>query len=130
AAKRAAAFTLGRAAATYGRSLAGEQEVVAHLADMAIEIYAIESAILRSEKMAARDAFQASTAADITSVYAADAAERLEHASKNALAAMDAPEAAARIDDIHRLLRHGPVNAVAARRRIADAVIAAGRYPL
>lgn len=130
AAKRAAAFTLGRAAGRYGRSLAEEQEVVAHLADMAIEIYAVESAILRSEKMAARDAFQASTAQDITSVYAADAAERVEHASKNALAAIDAPDAAARADDIHRLLRHGPVNTVAARRRIADAVIAARRYPL
>jgi alkylation response protein AidB-like acyl-CoA dehydrogenase len=130
AAKRATAFTLARAVARYGASLAGEQEVVAHLADMAIEIYAIESAVLRAEKMAARDAFQAPTALDITQVYAADAAERVEHAAKHALAAMEAPDAAARAGDVHRLLRHGPVNTVAARRRIADAVIAANRYPL
>ena len=131
AAKRATAFTLARATAALGKALAEEQEVVAHLADMAIEIYAIESAILRTEKMAARDAFQAPLAGDITTAYAADAAGRVEHAARNALAALEAPDAAARCEDIHRLLRHGPpVNAVAARRRIADAVIAANRYPL
>jgi butyryl-CoA dehydrogenase len=150
AAKRVAAFTIGRAVAACGKALAGEQEGVAHIADMAMEIYAVESAILRAEKMAARDAFQAPTAADITAVYAADAGDRIEHAAKNALGAIQtgnaatgsaatgtaaagnaaAPDAAARMDDVHRLLRHGPVNAVAARRRIADAVIAANRYPL
>jgi alkylation response protein AidB-like acyl-CoA dehydrogenase len=130
AAKRAAAFTIGRAAQRYGKALAGEQEVVGHLADMAIDIYAIESAILRAEKMAARDAFQAPTAADITLCYAADAAERIEHAARNVMGAMEASDSAARVDDIHRLLRYGPANTVAARRRVADAVIAANRYPL
>ena len=130
AAKRAAAFTIGRATTRYGTSLPSEQEVVGHVADMAIEIYAIESAILRAEKMSARGVFQTPMAEDITRVYATDAAERVEHAAKNALAAMEAPDAAARAEEIHGLLRHGPVNTVAARRRIADAVIAANRYPL
>jgi alkylation response protein AidB-like acyl-CoA dehydrogenase len=130
ASKRITAFTLGRAVARHGKALANEQEIVAHLADMAIEIYAVESAILRAEKMAGRDAFQAPIAADIAVVYAADAAERVEHAAKGALAAIEAPDAASRADDVHRLLRHGPMNAIAARRRIADAVMAANRYPL
>jgi hypothetical protein len=130
AAKRTTAFALGRAAARYGSSLPREQEVVAHLADMATEIYAIESAILRAEKMARRDGFQAPIAEDIARVYAADASGRVEYAARNALAAMDAPDAETRAEDIHQMLRHGPVNAVAARRRIADAVIAANRYPL
>jgi alkylation response protein AidB-like acyl-CoA dehydrogenase len=130
AAKRAAAFTLSRAMSAYGSALASEQEVVAHLADMAAEIYAIESAILRTEKMAAREAYRAPLAADLTSVYTADAAERLEHSARNALAAIGGADVAARVEDIHRLLRHGPFNTIAARRRIADAVIAANRYPL
>jgi alkylation response protein AidB-like acyl-CoA dehydrogenase len=130
AAKGATAFTLARAAGQFGRALAQEQEVVAHLADMAIDVYAVESAILRTEKMIAADAFQAPIAEDITRTYTADASERIEHAAKNALGAMDRSDAAARVDDIHRSLRHGPVNTVAARRRIADAVIAANRYPL
>jgi len=61
---------------------------------------------------------------------AGDAADRLEDAAKNALASIEGPEATATIDRVHALLRHGPVNTIAARRRIADAVIDANRYPL
>jgi alkylation response protein AidB-like acyl-CoA dehydrogenase len=129
-AKGVAAFTLGRATAAYGKGFAAEQEVVAHIADMASEIYAIESAILRTEKLAATRRSQAELAEDITRVYAADAVARIEHAARNAAGAMEAPDAAARIDEIRRLLQPRPLNAVAARRRIADAVVAANRYPL
>jgi alkylation response protein AidB-like acyl-CoA dehydrogenase len=129
-AKRVTAFALGRAAKKYGKGLGSEQEVVGRLADMAIEVYALESAILRAEKMQARGGGHAATAADIAQVFAADAADRLEQAAKNALASIEGPDAAGTIDRVHALLRHGPVNTIAARRRIADAVIDANRYPL
>jgi alkylation response protein AidB-like acyl-CoA dehydrogenase len=129
-AKRVTAFALGRAAKKYGKGLGSEQEVVGRLADMAIEVYALESAILRAEKMQARGGGHAATAADIAQVFAADAADRLEQAAKNALASIEEPDAAGIIDRVHALLRHGPVNTIAARRRIADAVIDANRYPL
>jgi alkylation response protein AidB-like acyl-CoA dehydrogenase len=129
-AKRVTAFALGRAAKAYGKGLGSEQEVVGRLADMAIEVYALESALLRAEKMQARGGPHAATAADIAQVFAADAADRLEHAAKNALASIEGPDAAATIDRVHALLGHGPVNTIAARRRIADAVIDANRYPL
>ena len=129
-AKRITAFALGRAAKKYGKALGSEQEVVGRLADMAIEVYALESALLRAEKMQARGGGHAATAADIAQVFAADAADRLEQAAKNALATIEGPDAGAAIDRVHALLRHGPVNTIAARRRIADAVIDANRYPL
>jgi alkylation response protein AidB-like acyl-CoA dehydrogenase len=129
-AKRITAFALGRASQAYGKGLGGEQEVVGRLADMAIEVYALESAILRAEKMSARGGSHASTAVDITQVFAADAADRLEHAAKNALAAIEADDATGVVERVHALLRHGPVKTIAARRRIADAVIEANRYPL
>ena len=129
-AKRITAFALGRAAKKYGKGLGTEQEVVGRLADMAIEVYALESALLRAGKMQARGGTHAATAADIAQVFAADAADRLEHAAKNALAAIEGPDAAGVTDRVHALLRHGPVNTIAARRRIADAVIEANRYPL
>ena len=129
-AKRITAFTAGRAAKKYGKGLGSEQEVVGRLADMAIEVYALESAILRSEKMQGRGGSHAATAADITQVFAADAADRLEHAAKNALASIEGPDAAGVTDRVHALLHHGPVDTIAARRRIADAVIEANRYPL
>ena len=129
-AKRITAFALGRAARVFGKGLGGEQEVVGRLADMAIEVYALESAILRAEKMNARGGAHASTAADIVQVFAADAADRLEHAAKNALTAIEVDAASGLVERVHALLRHGPVKTIAARRRIAEAVIEANRYPL
>lgn len=129
-AKRITAFALGRAAQVFGKGLSAEQEVVGRLADMAIEVYALESAILRAEKMRASGSGHAATAADIVQVFAADAADRLEHAAKNALAAIEPGDASALVERVHTLLRHGPVKTIAARRRIAEAVIDANRYPL
>lgn len=129
-AKRITAFALGRAAQVFGKGLSSEQEVVGRLADMAIEVYALESAILRAEKMRASGAGHAATAADMVQVFAADAADRLEHAAKNALAAIEPGDASALVERVHTLLRHGPVKTIAARRRIAEAVIDANRYPL
>jgi butyryl-CoA dehydrogenase len=129
-AKRATAFVLGRATATLGKALAGEQEVVGHIADMAIEVYALESAWLRAEKMGLAGSGHADTAADIVRVFAADAADRLQHAAANALAALESPDPQAEVDEVRAALGHGAVNTIAARRRIADVVIEANRYPL
>jgi len=131
-AKRLAVFTLGRAKAARGDALAGEQEVLGHVADIVAEVYALESALLRTEKLAAsRGDSGFATALDITRVYAGDAADRMEHSAKQVVAALsDDAEADALLDGVRRLTRHKTFNAVAARRRIADSVIKAGRYHL
>ena len=144
---RAKALTLwlfAQAIAKYGKDFSKEQEVVSRLADMAIEVYALESAILRSENITARargprDADSASrggggsyadVAADIVRVFACDSVDRLFHAAKNALSAIADPDAGAAIERVHTLLHHAPVDTVAARRRIAAVIIEVGRYPL
>ena len=129
-AKRLTMQTLAFASKKYGKGLSSEQEVVGRLADMAIEVYALESAILRAEKMQKRGGGNAVTALDIVTVFAADASDRLGIAAKNALATIEGPDAGATVDRALNELRHGPVDTIAARRRIADAVIEAGRYPL
>ena len=129
-AKEVTRFALGAASQKFGKGLSQEQEVVSRLADMAIEIYALESAILRAEKMQPRGGGLAAVALDITRVFAADAADRLEHAAKNALAAIEPANLIEILGSVHTMLGHGPVNTIAHRRRIADAVIEAGRYPL
>jgi alkylation response protein AidB-like acyl-CoA dehydrogenase len=131
-AKRLAALTLARAKAKYGDRLADEQEVLGHVADIVIEVYALESALLRTEKLAAsRGAPDAATPADITRVYASDAADRLEHSAKQVAAALAADgDAAPSLEEARRLARHTTYDTVAARRRIADAVVRAGRYHL
>jgi butyryl-CoA dehydrogenase len=129
-AKRLTTQLLGSASKKYGKGLSSEQEVVGRLADMAIEVYALESAILRAEKMQKRGGGDAAIALDIVAVFAADAADRLGIAAKNALATIAGADAAAAVDRASAELRHGPVDTIAARRRIADAVTEAGRYPL
>ncbi|MCM3871252.1 MAG: hypothetical protein ND895_11245, partial [Pyrinomonadaceae bacterium] len=125
-------FTLGRAQAVYGDSLASEQEVLAHIADIIIEAYAMESALLRTEKLiATRGEDDSATAVDITRVYASDAADRIEHSARQVVATLaDGDQAGSLLTAVRRLAGHLTFNTVAARRRIADSVIKAGRYHL
>jgi alkylation response protein AidB-like acyl-CoA dehydrogenase len=129
--KKLAIGLLGRASAVYGDRLKDEQEVLAQVADIAIETYATESAIARAEKMAARNDGRASLAIDIARVYANDAADKVHGASRQVVAALNARAAdSALAGKVQRLAAHDGVDAIAARRRIADAVIEAGRYPM
>jgi butyryl-CoA dehydrogenase len=129
-AKRLTLWALGLASHKYGKGLASEQEIVGRLADMAIEVYALESAILRAEKMSARGGALSATAVEMVRVFAADAADRLSHAAKNAVAAIAAPDAAGSLQTVTDALRHPAVDTIAARRLVADAIVEANRYPL
>jgi alkylation response protein AidB-like acyl-CoA dehydrogenase len=131
-AKRLAVFMLGRAKAAHGDQLAGEQEVLGHIADIMAEVYALESAVLRTEKLInAKGEQQSATPIDITRVYSSDAADRVAHSAKQVLAALvKTDEAAPLLDSVRRLTSHTPYDTVAARRRISDAIVRAGRYHL
>jgi alkylation response protein AidB-like acyl-CoA dehydrogenase len=129
-AKRLARTALGQAAATYGDAVREEQEVLAHAADIVIEVYAIGSAIARSEKLARRDQERGRIALDVTRVYASDAADRMAHAGKQVMAALAARKerSSELADAIGDVAGHPGCDTIAARRQIADAVIQAGRY--
>jgi alkylation response protein AidB-like acyl-CoA dehydrogenase len=130
-AKRLVTFTLGRAKAVYGDSLVNEQEVLGHIADITIEVYALESALLRTEKLVtARSEPDSATPIDITRVYASDAADRMEHSAKQVMATLADAGEVVPLDDVRQLTRHKTLNTIVARRRIADSVIRAGRYYL
>jgi alkylation response protein AidB-like acyl-CoA dehydrogenase len=130
--KRLVVRLLTRAQARFGQSLTNEQELLGFMADTIIELYAIESGVLRTEKLLlSRDRESCETPIDITHVYAADAFDRLQHAAKQAANAMsDDSDYGALISEIRSLSDEAPFDAVAARRRIADDVIRAGRYYL
>ncbi|MGO9516484.1 MAG: acyl-CoA dehydrogenase family protein [Candidatus Korobacteraceae bacterium] len=132
AAKRLLLLTLAAAKNAYGDKLANEQEVLGHIADIAIETYAIESAVLRTSKLiAARGGVEGATPVDIMHVYFSDAADKVEHSARQVLAALAADEAdrAPLQDGIRSIASHETFNTVAGRRRIATAVIKAGHYP-
>ena len=131
-AKQLVAFTLGRAKAVYGDALMGQQEVLGHIADIAIEVYALQSALLRTERLlSAYSERDSTTPIDITRTYANDAADRMEHSAKQVVARLaENGKGGLLLDEVRRLSRHTTFNTIAARRRIADSVIKAGRYHL
>jgi alkylation response protein AidB-like acyl-CoA dehydrogenase len=128
-AKRLAIGLLGQVAAGYGDRLKEAQEVQAQIADIVMEAYAIESGIARAEKMASRGDAKAALAADAVRIYASDASDKVAAAARQVTAALAAeggdPSVTAAAQ---RLATHPAVDVIAARRRVADAVIDAGRY--
>ncbi|HXG90706.1 MAG TPA: acyl-CoA dehydrogenase family protein [Vicinamibacterales bacterium] len=130
-AKRLAITCLQAASDTYGDTVKDEQEMMAHAANIIIEVYATESAVARAEKMALAGSSRASLAADVARVYASDAADRIAHAAKQVINAIDA--AGAHPDAISAALLevscHRGTDTIASRRRIGAAAIEAGRYP-
>src|SRR5262249_24997176 len=125
--KRLAIVLLGQASAIYGDALKNEQEVEAQIADIVIEGYATESGIARAEKLHARVDSRAGVALDIARVYANDAADKVTAAAKQVVAALSARgQSDSLACGVQKLVAHTPVDAIAARRRIADAVIEAG----
>jgi Acyl-CoA dehydrogenase, C-terminal domain len=129
-AKGLASGLLGHASAAFADQLKEEQEVLGHIADLVIDTYALESVIARAEKLHARGASAArAIALDIARLFAGDAADRMTVAAKQVcatIAARGGREVAAR--DLYRFMAFVPGDAIAARRRVADAMIGAGRY--
>jgi alkylation response protein AidB-like acyl-CoA dehydrogenase len=128
-AKRLAIGLLGHAAASLGAGFRDAQEVQAQIADIVIEVYAAESAIARAEKMAARGDARAALAADAAGVYVHDAADRMGAAARQVAAVLDGGAEGAVGAAVRALAGHRPVDVIAARRRIAAAVIDATKYP-
>ncbi len=111
----------------YGDRFGEEQEAVALAADIVMEAYAIESALLRAEKMIAGKGEEAcKIVIDMTRAYTSEAADRAALSARNLAAALGKPEKL--YGAFERLAPQTPINTVQARRNIADALIEAGRY--
>jgi alkylation response protein AidB-like acyl-CoA dehydrogenase len=127
--KKTALMVLGTAMQTYGQKLSDEQEVLSYAADILIETYAAESAVLRAQDAAARGNRQAELHEDAARAYVNDAAQRIEMAARSALAAMaDGDTLRTLMAALRRVLKVTPVNTVALRRRLAEATVTRGGY--
>ena len=99
-----------------------------HLADMLIDVYSSESAVLRAMAASARP--NATLHADAARVFVNDAGMRLEASAKSALPAMaDGDTLRTLLAALRRLFKMTPINTAALRRRIADETVARGGYP-
>jgi len=129
--KKVALMVLGTAMQTYGGKLNDEQEVLGYAADILIDTYAAESAVVRARAAAASRHEHADLHAAAARTFVNDAAQRVELGARNALAAMaDGDTLRTLLAALRRLLKVTPVNTVALRRRLADATVAQGRYIL
>jgi alkylation response protein AidB-like acyl-CoA dehydrogenase len=127
--KKVALIVVGTAMQTYGQSLSDQQEVVGYAADILIETYAAESAVARARAAAATDRERVGLHEAAARCFVNDAAQRVEHAARSALAAMAEGDALRTLLAVlRRVLKSTPVNTVELRRRLADATVHKGRY--
>jgi alkylation response protein AidB-like acyl-CoA dehydrogenase len=129
--KKVALMVVGTAMQTYGEKLTDEQEVVSFAADILIDIYASESAVLRARAVSSSQEPAADLHVQAARVFVNDAAQRVESAAKSALAAMaEGDTLRTLLAALRRILKASPVNTVVMRRALADAVVARGGYIL
>jgi hypothetical protein len=129
-AKKVALMTLGTAAQKYMLALADQQEILMGVADIVTDAFAMESAILRAQKLAASKGEEAvARYLDMTRVFCNDAVERIDAHAKNTLGAMcEGDELRTMLAALRRFTKLTPMNTVAARQRIADVLIKANKY--
>jgi alkylation response protein AidB-like acyl-CoA dehydrogenase len=129
-AKKVGLMTLGTAAQKYMMKLGDQQEILLGIADIIMDAYAMESAILRTQKLAAAQGEAAAARyIDMTRVFCNDAVERIEARAKNTLAGMsEGDELRTLLAALRRFTKLTPVNTIAARQRIANVMIEANRY--
>ena len=122
----------GGAVQKFREKLADEQELVAALANIVMEVYAMESCLLRGQKAAATKGEAASkTMIDATRVFITEAMERVEHEAKRAIAAIhEGDMLTTQMAVLKRFAKRAPVDTIALRRRVAAAVQSQDRYPL
>jgi alkylation response protein AidB-like acyl-CoA dehydrogenase len=131
-AKKLGLFVSGAATQKYMQTIQDQQEVMGAIADMTIEIYAMESAVLRAQKMVEQKG-EASAALPIamTRVYLTQALERVEAAAKKVIADVaEGDMLRTQLAIVRRLSKHEPFNTIALRQRIAQKTIEAGKYRL
>ena len=129
--KKIALLVAGAAVQKYMMKLAEEQEILSSISDIVIEVFAMESALLRAMKSMEKFGDEKSQIQKaMVQVYVNDAFNRLEGFAKQAFAAIaEGDTLRTQLSALKNLTRFTPVNTVALRREIADAVIKVGRYP-
>jgi alkylation response protein AidB-like acyl-CoA dehydrogenase len=121
----------GGAVQKFREKLADEQELIAALSNMVMEVYAMESCLLRTQKAAAaKGEGNVKTMIDAARVFISDAAERVEHEAKRAIAAVhEGDMLTTQMAVLKRFAKRPAVDTIALRRQVAAAVQTQDRYP-
>src|SRR5580693_908568 len=126
-AKKIALFTIGIAYQKYGAELEKQQEIVMNISDIVMEVFAMESSLLRSRKLAASGA--GTNAADMCAVFLREGMDRMEVSARNVIGACSADSTLQEnMATLRAFANYDPLDGVALRRNIAARLLAAARY--
>ncbi len=130
--KKAILLTAGAAVQKLMMKLESEQEILMHIADMAIVTFHAESALLRlMKRSASQTAESVKFETDIVHSFLYDSADKIEKHGKDAVNAFaEGDEQRMLLLGVKRFSKANPFNSKEAKRRIADKLIAEGKYPL
>ena len=128
--KKAILMTAGAAVQKLMQNLQNEQEILMNIADMMIETFVAESLLLRVMKMADKNGEAASqNQIDMMRCYLNDAIDKVSKYGKEAINAFAAgDEQRMMLLGLKRFTKSEPFNSKDARRRVADKLIAEGKY--
>src|SRR6266498_1351772 len=132
AARKVGLFAAGAATQKYMQKIEDQQEIMGAIADMVMEIYAMESALLRTLKIAdAQGETAAASPIAMTRVYLSQAMEKVESAARKIITAVaDGDMLRTQLALLRRLAKHDPCNTIELRQHIAQKVIDRGKYTL
>ena len=131
-AKKLGLFAAGAATQKYMQAIQDQQEIMGAIADMTIETYAMESAVLRAQKIVqVKGEGGAALPVAMTRVYLSQAMEKIESAAKKVIAAVaDGDMMRTQLAILRRLAKHEPFNTIELRQQIAQKTIERGKYTL
>jgi len=131
-AKKLGLFVSGAATQKYMQAIQDQQEVMGAIADMTIEVYAMESAVLRAQKLVeSKGENGAALAVAMTRVYLTQAMDKIESAAKKVIAAVaDGDMLRTQLAILRRLAKYEPFNTIELRQQIAQKMIETGKYTI
>jgi alkylation response protein AidB-like acyl-CoA dehydrogenase len=131
-AKKIALLAAGVATQRYMDRLVNEQEIVALIADIIIEVFAMESAYLRTLKKVEKEGEEKSRIhIGATKVYLEDGFAQVDMMARQVFAAVsEGEELRTGLMGLKKLTRFTPINTIALRREVADSIIPTARYNL
>jgi butyryl-CoA dehydrogenase len=131
-AKKLGLFASGAATQKYMDKIQDQQEIMGAIADVTIETYAMESSVLRAQKIVeAKGQSAAALPVAMTRVYLSQAFEKVESATKKVIAAVaEGDMLKTQLAILRRLAKHEPFNTIELRQQIAQKMIERGKYSL
>ncbi|MDM5200411.1 acyl-CoA dehydrogenase family protein [Fictibacillus enclensis] len=128
--KKIILMVAGLAVQKFGQKLENEQEILANLADLVSEVYAMESTVLRTEKAINRTGLEKNTQKLLmTQVFCQEAFNRMEaHAKESIIGVEEGDTLRMMLSALRKLTRHTPTNVIKKKREIAAVVLEEERY--